>query len=526
MLAWMVYAVLVAAVFGGAALLAEQAAKHRRLPTRGVWIAAIATSIALPVAMATVSIPRSWVSSEASATAKGAAEPLLLGATTSIPLAAKAIDWSGATSYASSPRIDTMLTDIWLASSCTLLLFLGVTTMVFHRRKRRWTPGTAYGVPVLVSDDVGPAVVGLVRSRVVIPAWVLEESPAQQRYIMAHEQSHLAARDPLLVAVAMALLVSMPWSPLLWWQFHRLRCAIEVDCDARVLREGGDVRDYCETLIQVGQNQSEYVAAVTAMSESKSFLERRIRIMLSTPRKWARASAFAMISLALGMAVFAAQVTPPESPGQPATHAPAVDPAILDTYAGFYALSDYSLLTVERKENGLTVTPIGQFLAQGTIAVSAVGEHEFAVPAIDVTLDFVKGADGRVASVVVREHGNVAIDAPRVDRATAERIRADLAERVKVQKPFPDSEKALRRILTNPEGNEGLDPAAARIFARNHAQVGNYLAHLGPVQSYKFEGVTDYGWDIYDVQHEHGAQQVFIQLDRHGLISNSVMRRQ
>ena len=207
---------------------------------------------------------------------------------------------------------DTMLTDIWLASSCTLLLFLGVTTALFHRRKRRWTPGTACGVPVLISDDVGPAVVGLVRSRVVIPAWVLEESPEQQRYIMAHEQSHLAARDPLLVAVAMALLVSMPWSPLLWWQFHRLRCAIEVDCDARVLREGGDVRDYCETLIQVGQNQSEYVAAVTAMSESKSFLERRIRIMLSTPRKWARASAFAMISLALGMAVFAAQVMPPE----------------------------------------------------------------------------------------------------------------------------------------------------------------------------------------------------------------------
>ncbi|MGN6093794.1 MAG: M56 family metallopeptidase, partial [Luteibacter jiangsuensis] len=169
MLAWMVYAVLVAAALGGAALLAEQGAKQRRLPARGVWIAAIVASIILPVAMATISIPRSWVSSGASATAKDAAEPLLLGDATSIPLTAKAIDWSGATSYASSPRIDTMLTDIWLASSCTLLLFLGVTTMVFHRRKRRWTPGIVCGVPVLVSDDVGPAVVGLVRSRVVIP---------------------------------------------------------------------------------------------------------------------------------------------------------------------------------------------------------------------------------------------------------------------------------------------------------------------------------------------------------------------
>ena len=52
---------------------------------------------------------------------------------------------------------------------------------------------------------------------------------------MAHERSHLDAGDPRLIALAVTLLVLMPWNPLLWWQFRRLRRAIEVDCDTRVL---------------------------------------------------------------------------------------------------------------------------------------------------------------------------------------------------------------------------------------------------------------------------------------------------
>ncbi|GAA0920123.1 hypothetical protein GCM10009552_40680 [Rothia nasimurium] len=524
MLAWMIYASLVTAVLGGAALIAESAARHRRNPTRWPWIIAMVASVALPVAIATVSIPRLASSRPDALTAPAAS--LALRDTTSIPLASKVIDWSGTTSYVSSTPVNRILEDIWLASSFTLVLFLGLGTALFHGRKRKWTPGTLAGIPVFVSENVGPAVVGLIRSRIVVPAWVMREAPEQQRYVMAHEQSHLNAHDPLLVAMAMSLMVCMPWNPLLWWQFHRLRCAIEVDCDARVLGEGGEIAGYCETLIQVGQNQSEYIGAVTAMSESKSFLERRIMIMLSKPKKWARASAFALVSVALGMAVFAAQVTPPAEADTSAVGTIAVSPGTLDAYAGFYALSDYSLATVARKGNGLTVTPIGQFLAQGTIDLSTISEHEFLVPSIDVTLDFIKGGEGEIKSMTVREHGVVAMHAPRVDEATANRIRDALAARVRDQKPYPNSEKALQLILSNAQGGEGMTALSAQNAARQHESIAKYFAMLGPVESYRFEGVSDYGWDIYDVQHEHGAQQIFIQLDRNGLLANSVMRRQ
>ncbi|MET0505350.1 MAG: M56 family metallopeptidase [Luteibacter sp.] len=275
MLAWMIYALLVATALSAAALIAEQAAKRRLMATRWPWLVAIVASLLLPAAIATVSLRLpGFMRSSAPTTA------LVLRDTTSIPLAATVIDWSGTKSYTSSTRVDTMLRDIWLASSITLVFFLGSSTAWLHRRKRTWSRGYLTGVPVLVSENVGPAVVGLIRSRIVVPAWLLRESPGKQRYVMAHEQSHLQARDPLLVAGALVLVLTMPWNPLLWWQCHRLRCAIEVDCDARVLRGGGDVGEYCETLIQVGQNQSEYIGAVTAMSESRSFLEQRLKIML------------------------------------------------------------------------------------------------------------------------------------------------------------------------------------------------------------------------------------------------------
>ncbi|UUZ52386.1 hypothetical protein LP419_22985 [Massilia sp. H-1] len=45
----------------------------------------------------------------------------------------------------------------------------------------------------------------------------------------------MAARDPQLLGLALLVLVAMPWNLPMWWQLRRLRHAIEVDCDARVL---------------------------------------------------------------------------------------------------------------------------------------------------------------------------------------------------------------------------------------------------------------------------------------------------
>ena len=196
--------------------------------------------------------------------------------------------------------------------------------------------------------------------------------PTHQTAVIAHEQSHLDARDPQLFTFALALLVFMPWNLPLWWQLRRLRYAIEVDCDARVLAGGLDPAHYGETLITVGERQSAYIGAVAAMSESRSFLEERIRIMISKPVKWRRAGIAALAGVSLALTALAAQVSPPNvrtvdaADTQGGDKKPAERTGIklpettLDQYVGYYKANDYWFIEVRRDGDSLKTRITGQ----------------------------------------------------------------------------------------------------------------------------------------------------------------------
>jgi hypothetical protein len=101
--------------------------------------------------------------------------------------------------------------------------------------------------------------------------------------MVAHEREHLAAGDPWLLAAALGALVLVPWNAPLWWIVRRLRHAIELDCDRRVLRRCVQTRAYGALLLKVSQGPAPGFAVVTPMlGEPVSYLERRIRAM--TPR--------------------------------------------------------------------------------------------------------------------------------------------------------------------------------------------------------------------------------------------------
>ena len=200
-------------------------------------------------------------------------------------------------------------TPLDLASASLWLLLLGSSASLRWKR-RGWEIRNLAGVAVYVAPDVGPAVVGLFRPRIVVPGWLSELPPAKQALVIAHETLHLQARDPQVLAAALGLLLCAPWNVPLWWQLLRLRRAIEVDCDAGVLRGGVDVRRYGETLLAVGRRQSRSIASVTAMSEPQSFLEQRITIMLRKPPKTWALMAATLSALSLTLVAVATQMAP------------------------------------------------------------------------------------------------------------------------------------------------------------------------------------------------------------------------
>jgi TonB family protein len=134
--------------------------------------------------------------------------------------------------------------------------------------------------------------------------------------MLAHEDEHVRARDPWLLAGGTAALVLAPWNPALWWLLQRLRLAVEMDCDARVLARGHGVPDYGELLLQVGQHRAHRPLMAAALGEPRSFLERRIlRLAARLPRwRWLGAGAAAAVGT---VAIIAACEAPlPVAPDQ------------------------------------------------------------------------------------------------------------------------------------------------------------------------------------------------------------------
>jgi hypothetical protein len=310
MLAWMVYVVLVTALLAAAALAAETAAQIRGAATRWPWIAGIVASLVLPavISSASIQIPRLSIGAGLLA-----APPFPLRALTAAVLRPSA--WLDA-SMGPIGRIaglETVLLFAWATVSAVIFAAILINSALVHRRKRAWDRQVIAGTPVFVSEDVGPAVVGLLHPQIVVPRWIAETPPATQALVLAHERSHLEARDAQLLALAILLIAAMPWNLPLWWQLRRLRFAIEVDCDRRVLKTGHDRRSYGETLIMVGERQSRRIAVVAAMSESKSFLEQRISKMMIKQKKHAWAAAVGLSGLAFVLAAGAAEVGPPNA---------------------------------------------------------------------------------------------------------------------------------------------------------------------------------------------------------------------
>ena len=137
------------------------------------------------------------------------------------------------------------------------------------------------GVPIVVTDELGPATVGLVRSRVVVPRWVLTLPGMQRRYVLRHEEEHRRAHDAHVLLFYSLPLLLMPWSVALWWQLRRLALAVELDCDNRVVAALGDATAYGELLLTVAQASNGGPRLQPAFLGGIGSLERRLRALVS-----------------------------------------------------------------------------------------------------------------------------------------------------------------------------------------------------------------------------------------------------
>jgi beta-lactamase regulating signal transducer with metallopeptidase domain len=124
-----------------------------------------------------------------------------------------------------------------------------------------WLSGAVFGVLQLLRNHsrfmrnlagAGPAVVGVLRPRIVLPRdFEARYTPAERDLVLAHERAHLAAFDAQINALA-ALVQCFNWfNPLIHFARKALRVDQELACDARVMARHADAkRVYAEAMLK------------------------------------------------------------------------------------------------------------------------------------------------------------------------------------------------------------------------------------------------------------------------------------
>lgn len=447
---WMIYQCATALLLGLAALAAERLVDMRRWPRRGIWAASISACLIIPalallkpapapnvLAAPVAVLQRDSARTRVDIQPRGAEKVGLVSADHALPESVLQL-WSGTTMR----TLKWPIGRIWMGLSLCVLSLYAFATWTLVRRARHWPRQNVEGCVVRISPSTGPAVLGYIRPEIVLPKWCLSASASELRLIIAHERAHVTARDSLLWIFALLAFAFVPWSIPMAWQVRRLRFAIEVDCDARVLRSGVGLNDYGHTLLAVSQRQIIAPLAALSMAARRSVLERRLSILavIRPVNAWLVGGFVALCACCL-----AAAAALPLPRGKS------------DTIIATTQLSQVAPLT-PAKSAPLTSFPRPSPKARKRGDIMALG----VVTA--TTVDVTAGVDGQLASVGFQEGRPVkagqllaSIESPQL-RAQLDRARYQLSEDRKA------------RADAEIQSDEAAIVAARRLLAYTHVR--------------------------------------------------------
>lgn len=204
-----------------------------RAPFRALFGAQVAYALWLlaPIALIASFLPARRIYMQTAAASDAAQSAANAG-----PIDPAMLDSSAPIIQAAAPQIAPWVLLVWLAGVTFSVLLIAYGQRRFLRN----------------SERAGPAVVGIIAPRIVLPADFNQRyTPAERDLVIAHERAHIEAFDAQINAFA-ALLQCLNWfNPL----FHIARSALRVDqelaCDARVMaRHANAKRTYAEAMLK------------------------------------------------------------------------------------------------------------------------------------------------------------------------------------------------------------------------------------------------------------------------------------
>ncbi len=121
--------------------------------------------------------------------------------------------------------------------------------------KAVWTEASSRQVELRVSEKMRvPAAIGFIRPAVIVPAWTLEELPAEElKVILLHELAHLRRWDDWTNLAQKVVKALFFFHPAVWWIEGHLTLEREMACDDVVLAQTTNPRAYAKSLLSLAE---------------------------------------------------------------------------------------------------------------------------------------------------------------------------------------------------------------------------------------------------------------------------------
>jgi beta-lactamase regulating signal transducer with metallopeptidase domain len=267
----------------------------------GLWLLPLLASAAVMVpARQVVVVRRPPPASEARlAPAPSQLHRPLAASGTQAPSPASSAGWPVRPAGAMSDDPRVLLVGLWLLGAGGGALIMAGLQQRFVRQARR--------------GAVGPAVVGVFAPWIVTPRDFRERyNRDEQALVLAHEQAHIARQDSRMNGLCAVVQCLCWFNPLVHLAARLMRIDQELACDeAVVARFPAARRAYAEVLLKAQMATLPLPLGCYWPSRTRHPLVERVALLkqrrISSGRRWAGASALAILCTGAGLAAWAAQ---------------------------------------------------------------------------------------------------------------------------------------------------------------------------------------------------------------------------
>lgn len=203
------------------------------------------------------------------------------------------------------PDIMQSVSYVWIAGTGLMLLY---SVIQYFRLRQKLVGAIPYNRNVYCADYIDtPFVMGIFSPKIYLPFDVPEN---ERKYIIAHEQHHIARFDHILKLLAYVTLCIHWFNPLSWVAFLLAGRDMEMSCDEAVIRKlGSQIRaDYSASLLRLATHKKIIAGMPLAFGEGDT--KGRIMNMArwKQPRLWV-----SMVCLLLCAAILVACAVNPET---------------------------------------------------------------------------------------------------------------------------------------------------------------------------------------------------------------------